>query len=291
MNDHHPPLSDDDLSAVLDGLADETLAARARSEAAPRLAALAAARSTLAAATVAPLADDVVDRLVTTALRGGSELADPPGTPDPIPSIAPVHPSAPTRSGRRVPTWLVAAAVVVMMSVGVALIGTDRHGSTAKFETVGASINANDPTTEADDRAADATSAPEGAVAGQAGAPATTTAAGSTTTAAAAGSATIAVSDLGTFEDAAALRTALRTGFGPGTAATPIPSAALDRCRQQVQVTLSITADPTRTGRAKVAGREVFVYVFPYTAAGPGVTELVAGVGRDACDPVVTFQR
>lgn len=95
MNDHHPPLSDDDLSAVLDGLADETLAARARSEAAPRLAALAAARSTLAAATVAPLADDVVHRLVTTALRGGSELADPPGTPDPIPSIAPGSPVGP----------------------------------------------------------------------------------------------------------------------------------------------------------------------------------------------------
>lgn len=283
MNDHHPPLSDDDLSAVLDGLADETLDARARSEAAPRLAALAAARSTLAAATVAPLADDVVDRLVTTALRAGSEVTDPPGTLDPIPSIAPVHPAAPTRSGRRVPTWLVAAAVVVMMAVGVALIGTDRHGPTAKFETVGASINAND-TTEADDRAAGATSAPEGAVAGQAGAPATTTGAADET-------ATIAVSDLGTFEDAAALRTALRTGFGPGTAATPIPSAALDRCRQQVQVSLSLTTDPTRTGRAKVAGREVFVYVFSYSAAGPGITELVAGVGRDACDPVVTFQR
>ncbi len=282
MNDHPPPLSDDDLSAVLDGLADEALVARARAEAATRLAALATARSALAATTVEPLADDVVDRLVTTALDAGSEAAEPLDTPD-LPSITPVHPSAPARSGRRVPTWLVAAAVVVMMAVGVALIGTDRHGSTAKFETVGASINANDPATEADDRAAEATSAPDGAVAGQ-GAPATTAAA-------AAGSATIAVSDLGAFEDAAALRLALRTGFGPGTAATPLPSAALDRCRQQVQVSLSLPAAPTRTGRATVAGREVFVYVFPYTAAGPGVSELVAGVGRDACDPVVTFQR
>lgn len=281
MTDETRPVSDEDVSSVVDGLADDDTAARVRAQAGARLTAFEDSRRLVGEAGVAPLPADIVDELVANAVAALTDEAK-----DDVSSTESITtPQQPVRDRARtaVPAWLVAAAVVVMMAIGITLIGTGRNNETAsKFTTVGSSISADD-SRAAEESAASAPSA-------DAGAAATTTVAGAT-----AGSVSDAtsVTELGDFADPDALRVALRVGFGALDAPSrELPTVVVERCQSQAEVTLALTGDPTNVGVATVAKREVLVYVYPYQVDDhPDVTQIVVARGRDACDPVLTFQR
>jgi hypothetical protein len=167
----------------------------------------------------------------------------------------------------------------------------------------------------ADDAAADSSFSATGGSAADTEAP-TAGGHGSATTVASAGSVDLPVVYLGSFASADALREATATSFadaqrssdqslsfeaGSGTTtdanarskAPTVPSdKAVDRCAQQLQVTLSLTGAPLEEGYATVDGKDVLVYEFAAASARDGkATTLVAAVGTDACDEVVIFER
>lgn len=283
MTDQHPPLTDDELSAHLDGVDDGNVAERLDSDAAgrERLERLDRARRALATATVDPLPPDVADRLVATALEGE----------DPV--VVPIAPRRPRRAGP--PGWAVAAVVAVLLGIGLTLVWQGRNADDQ--QTAGGRTTADETVAgrDAGRSAADLTE-PEVADASETdallpdhGAP---TEGAPTTIAPAPGTATVA---LGTFPDPDALRESLATTF-PTTSATtadPAPSdAALARCAKQMRLTLSLDAGPTHQGWATVDGEQVLVYEFPsrsFTDGSP--TTLVTAVGAEACDQVAIFQR
>ena len=68
--------------------------------------------------------------------------------------------------------------------------------------------------------------------------------------------------------------------------------AAIDRCAELLQITLSLEGAPLQTGYATVAGEPVLVYEFAATSSSDGSdTTLVGVVGVDACEQVVIFER
>ena len=108
MNDPLSPLSDEDLSAVIDGEASPAVIARVEADprAQARLTALREAIARLQAEPAAPLDQKTVDRLITRALSPAPDgLSSPP-----------------SRAGRRTPpSWLVAAVVLACMAIGLGL--------------------------------------------------------------------------------------------------------------------------------------------------------------------------
>lgn len=296
MTDHPTTPTDDELSLAIDGEADAELLARidASPEAQARLEELRAASALVAGATVPPLGDDVVDDLVSTALD----------TP-----IAPEHRADGRRRGAA--PWLVAASVVLLMAVGLSLVwagrSSDEDQASASFsdaatelqETSGSSGGDAAFSESAEDRA-------EAPPAGGHGAPTTVASASPS-------SADVPVVFLGSFSSGDRLREATATSFADAlrssdTAAeydgsgevddrtnrrTTRPSdEAIDRCAEQLQVTLKLDAGPIQTGYATVDGRDVLVYEFSATSARTEqATTLVAAVGVDACDEVVIFER
>lgn len=304
MNDRTPPpVSDEDVSAVLDGEADDALAERVRREAPDRLQAVEAARRLVAEARVEPLAPSVVDDLVAAALAGAQTDGDDAGADadeagDAAHELAADHDDggvvaipAPRRPARRLPAALVAAAVIALLVVGLGLIrrGLDSsdEDTAARFDKVGSSITAD----EAGGKAAGAEASSASDLAADAS---TTTVAlpGLTEPATAASPPDpVTVTYLGTFPDADALRRALAQG-PPAAAERGVARAAVDRCQQQVATVLSLEDPPLSVGQAVVGGRSVLVYTYAYSVADdPTVTRLVSAVGQDACDPVLTFQR
>ena len=297
-----PLISDDDLSLALDGEASPELQARidASPEAQARLDALRAAAARVATPPPA-LADDQVDALISAALD------------------APVAPVAPrTRSQRRATPWLVAASVIVLMAIGLSLVwagrSSDDDQASAKLNDLaaesadasgGGSNGADSSFTESGSSAEDQASAP---VAGGHGAP--TTVAGTTSS-----TADLPLLYLGSFPSADAFRNATASsltdawsasggevayqgdssdaGRSSGSASASAPSPdAVDRCGEQLQVTLSTKSAPIQTGYASVDGEQVLVYEFATASARDGKdTTLVAAVGPDACDEVVIFER
>jgi hypothetical protein len=282
----NPTPTDEELSLVLDGEAGDELVARVEGDPAARarLEELRRTTDALRASSVPPLADGAVDDLVATALD----------TP-----IAPGRPAAPARS-RAVP-WLVAASVLILVAVGLTLVWS---GRSADDEQAGGA-RSSDATAEA----ALTESAPQGdasagasAPLGGHGSPTTTPSAQSSRTA------DLPVPYLGAYASGDELRAATATSFAaaaevtstataPGTGSTTKASsaptdAAVDRCAQQLQVTLNLKAPPTGAGYATVDGRDVVAYEFPATSARDGKdTTLVAAVGVAACDQVVIFER
>ncbi|MGN6693347.1 MAG: hypothetical protein ACTHN0_04150 [Aquihabitans sp.] len=300
-----PPLSDDDLSLALDGEADAELLARihADPEAQTRLDELRAAQALLTGSSIPPLGDDVVDGLVATAID---------------------TPVAPVRTGRtgqrRAAPWIVAAAVILLMAVGLSLVWAGRSDDQ---DQAGASLTAQDAAAEktegtaADssfsDSAAGGSSATDEGPSGGHGSP--TTVASPTASADA-----VPVLYLGSYSSGADLRTATATSlddawqksgarlqYGDTTteaddeaagrrglsAQNPPSQSSVDRCAEQLQVTLSMEKAPIQTGYATVAGKDVLVYEFATTSAKDAgrETTLVAAVGADACDEVVFFER
>ena len=330
MTDNTTPLSDEDLSAYLDGegpahadarLADDP-AARAR------LAQLRAAAETVAAARVEPLPPQVVDSLVSVAVAGSPEAADlhsgqrPPdpgvdgieldGEPADDDGNAIDHDrrddedvivmAGPARPSRRAPPmWLVAAAVVVLVAVGAGLIWTGVHqthtDTAARFDTVG---SAKSPGAKAANGAATGS----GSAGRPSASPGLVPRAGplQPIPPTERSPSTVAPTPLGTFTNPAALRKALAakwpaTYAADGTTAgatqaagTDAKLAASSRCAGQIEATLSLAADPVHTGSATVGSRPVLVYEFAATASAEHRATVVA-VGVAACDPVLIFVR
>ena len=282
------PLSDDELSAALDGEAsDEVLAAiDASPDARARQAELGAAAARVAAATVPPLDADAVDAMITAALD------------------EPVAPSAP--SGRRrtgPPVWAVAAGLLLLVATGLALVWSGRQEDQVAFKTVGASIAADEDAggSTAESSASDQPTAGEMVLPDHGG---TASGAGdgaspSTTTTPETSAAQAPLVFLGEFGSGDELRTALAASFSPSPLAStgdaPVdtpPDAAVDRCQQQLEVTLELEGGPTARGYAVVDGEDVLVYEFDRASFADGTpTQLIAAVGVDACQQVVFFER
>lgn len=297
MTDPTTP-TDDDLSLALDGAADAELLARI--EASPgaqaRLGELRAAAA-LVSTPVEPLDGDTVDDLVAAAL-------DAP--------VAPLVRSS-SRGNRRTP-WLVAASVIVLMAVGLTLVwagrGTEDDQASAD-RTSAESVQKSDG--EADSSFAESSdgggsAAESSPLPGGHGAPTTVPPATANTV-------DLPVSYLGSYPDGDALREATATSFadalrasdstaaydssGRGSgqeqsrAMAKVPSdASVDRCAEQLQITLSLKAGPIQTGYATVDDQPALVYEFAATSARNGKeTTLVAAVGADACNEIVLFER
>ncbi|CAN5759943.1 hypothetical protein BH10ACT1_BH10ACT1_40530 [soil metagenome] len=303
MTEPLAPLTDEDLSAVLDGEADASITARvaADPEASARLAQLRAAGEALRSSTVTPLAPSIVDGLIGRALSAADEVPTTAAGPDQPSDHAVVQPMvAPTR--RRtgsMPPWLVAAAVVLLVGVGLVLVWSGRDDGSNEQDT--AAVN-----TEQADKAADSASGSAnggGSVAGEApaDAPSASPHGEPTTTAAADSSRATALVQLGTFADADALREDLKEAFprpesskGPDDGdleALGLSQASISRCDTQVRTILSIEGQARNEGVATVDGKQVLVYEYDATGTDGRATTLVAAVYPAACDQVLTFYR
>lgn len=274
------PFSDDELSLAIDGELDADRAALLEADpvARARRDALAAAAARVGTA-VEPLDATAVDQLIAAALE------------------APLAPSAPPRTTRGPQPWLVAAAVVALVAVGLGLVWSGRgtQSDQASFQTVGNSISAADEATESGAGSGrDGAEEAAGSMAETAPEASTDTSSAPTTTAPGLPVLPDALA-LGEFASGDELREALADAFPASAQPTSaeVPSAAaLERCATQLQVTLDLAGDPLRTGFATVDGRAVLVYEFEAPAFDDGQpTTLVAAVGSDACDQVAIFQR
>ena len=269
MTDDPTPLTDEELSAAIDGEADPEVTARLDRDPAARARfdELRAVADRVAGLDPVALGDAEVDRLVAGALD------------------APAAPPAPARTGSRT-TWLVAAAVVLLVGLGLTLVFTGRDSTDEVASTDADSFETVDGAGD-DGSASGAEAAPEASgeadIAADAAIPST-----------APGAADLV--DLGTFPSGAALREALATSFPAAaeraTSAPALGTSAIDRCAEQLQVTLELDDGPQQVGVAVVDGDDVVVYEFATTATDDGSpTTLVAAVGVDACDPIELFER
>ena len=305
MTDSLLPLSDEDLSAVFDGEASSDVASRAAADpvAQARLAAIRDVVKAVQEHAVTPLGEDAVDQLVARALSSAEKVASidhlrHDGTDG---LVVPL----PTPSGRRTPpNWLVAAAVVALMAIGVGLVWSgqaDRGTDTIAASTNGETLQKSDLSEAGAMDYLD----PQNRTNYQldSGAPSTTGVGGphgleTTTARSKADQAVAMLVELGTFAEAAALRTALKTSF-PSDIGTAHPTARVsptnlqvNRCQAQIQNILTITSNASQVGLALVAGTPVLVYEFPATTVtGSTPATLVAAVALDTCTQVFTFQR
>jgi hypothetical protein len=297
MTDHPtPPSSDEELSASLDGELDpaRTTELTARLEVDP---ALRARRAALASAAdrvrepVAPLDAATVDELVANALA------------------APVVP-LPARATRGPAPWLVAAAITLLVAVGLGLVWSGRDGGASDQASTGADASSSAGATvdestaeRTDPDASDGASTEALDTSGDtAEAPAESSEGAPTSTIPPMDAAIAPPVDLGTFATGDDLRAALADAFpvpgpelGSGTSpnATVAPSSEqVERCATQLQVTLELEDGPLQVGYAAVEDAPVLVYEFAADSFADGSpTTLVAAVGTEACEQVVFFER
>lgn len=307
------PITDEDLSEHLDRRAAPDVAARIAADpnAQVRLEALRNASRALADTPIRPLDGATVDQLVSRALLASDDQGTPDGDhPATAVTALPSGPKAADAFGgdvasgglaltahqarRMPPTWLVAAAVILVVALGIGLVvsGRDTRGNDQAVKTAATESTAGNQGSASN--STDATSS-DAAAAGQASEHGAASGAAPSTTQGPAFSAARAV-DLGTFATPRALRTALADRFpdAPATASSGGAPAttALQRCGTQVAVTLNLKSDPLRVGYATVEGRQVLVYEFASTSfTDQTPTTLIAAVGNQSCDPVVTFER
>lgn len=309
MNDPLPPLTDDDLSAHLDGEAGTDVVARLATDPAARtrLDELRAAAQAVTDASVTPLEPELADDLIARALDAPAAAEDV-ATPGDEAVVTPF-------TGRRGASsqWLVAAVVLVLVAAGLALVwsGTrDTGGDDLASETAASEREADATAPEAGGdgaansaagSAGDASSADTDAGAGS-NAPTT-----ATEGALAYADEGVTLPDLGSFDTSEALRTSLATAFPADVAAGPavgpsgpITDAAVERCAALLIEVLPVEGDPLNTGMARVSGETVLVYEFgaapeagstTTTVAGAPATSLTTAVRPAACDPLFVFQR
>lgn len=304
MSTDRPPLDDLDLSAILDGEASADVRDRLAQDPAAqaRLDQLRSAQAALMAATVAALPTTEVDELVAAALHaaGGQAPVVAEPEPEPVTTDDPLVTPLVSRRRKPVPPWLVAAVVVVLVGLGITLVwdGRDDADDNFAFETVGQSIRTEERSGEgtAGDNAPASEMAEDDISASsptEAGAATPDGDAAATTTAPTADRPGLV--ELGTFEDADALRVTLRDSFPTATADTTTfddtLAAAADRCLAKVDGLFQTFGPPTATGTAVVAGEDVLVYELPYRTDDGRDTSLVMAVGEQSCIPVLTFQR
>jgi anti-sigma factor RsiW len=299
MNDSPRPLTDEDLSAHLDGQGPADLAARLAADpaATARLHELRAAAGAVRDASVAPLDPDPVDDLVGRALAAPEPAAGRPTDQEDQLVVPLAH------RRRTGPPWLVAAVVVTLMAVGLGLVWSGTRGGGAEDTATGSSdlgleVDEAAPESSGDGAAADRDAPGDGA-----SNPPSTTASDGLATAEEA----VALPDLGAFETSEDLRASLATAF-PASAATttaaseagPITDASVDRCAGLLREVLPVEDDPTHVGFARVGSETVLVYEFEAspdpgstttTLAGAPPTTLTTAVRPAACDPLFVFQR
>lgn len=254
------PLSDEELSAVIDGEADDAVLDRlGRDEQAQaRLQELREASHLIGASVIEPPSAEIVDRLVDRAL----EAANAPDAP-----IAPLGSSS-GRAATGPPRLLVAAVVVVLAAIGLGLVWS---GTRVDRDDAAVTSSA----TDEDDRAAEAGEDPRKMALSD-----------------------IEPVDLGIHPDIPSLRASIRSGIPSARAADlePVPASErpssdeMSRCAIQMWELWqgeNLRQLPDHTGYASVDGDIVLVYEF-------GVTDgdhraLVSITTPDDCDPQNTF--
>lgn len=294
------PLSDEDLSAYLDN--EVTPEVRARIDGDPkaqeRVRTLGAARDALRSAPIAPLSAETVDSMISTAL---GELDAAAGSP--TATEAPVAPPASLQQRRRgrasQSTWMVAAAVLALVVVGMGLIwsGVQSTESTdtadvAATESDQQTARANESSAGDEDGASD--SAPSAADDAEAAFP--TPPPVSTEPA--------QLVDLGEAPDGAALRTSLRDGIPTDAEATtsdalegtspdggPITVGQVDRCAQLLELQVAPDSDLVTVGLATVDGQPHLVYEFALPESDDDGDFLIAAVDPGSCAALITFVR
>lgn len=280
------PFSDEELSALLDGELDAARAAELSQDpsAQRRLDQVRSTAQWLSSTPVDPLEGDVVDDLVAAALDA------PAAAPTPI------------RSRQRGPaSWLAAAAIAVVFAVGVTLIIQGGSSNTDEMATIDAGTQ--ESTDSADGgRSADDASDSESSRPGEEKMNSTESAAEApqltTTAPTAETNGDVGPLALGSFVSGDELRVALAEAFpsdadAASSSSTSAPTAeAVDRCGEQLRITLDLDAAPQKTGFAEVDDKAVLVYEFATDSFADGSpTTLVAAVGTEACEQVVLFER
>ena len=299
------PLSDEDLSAVLDGEATPDVVERVRQDPAARarLEAFRAVSNGIKAEPVELLDATTVDRLVAQALAAGSEHppgdgSPPPGGPPPERVVAPLRPPGRRRSGAS--TWLVAAAVVALVAIGLGLVWSGTRGSGDDVTASSTAGSSQSSASTADGAGQGSGSAAPGRRGdsedtADAGAPSPDATAPPTSTPNGSESFAGLLVDLGTFSDPAALRQALRDRFPtePQVPAAEVPSAAtVDRCGSLMVQIFELDAGPQATGLAIVDGQQLLVYEFAKRSAiGDRPTTFVTANDIGSCDATLSFER
>lgn len=298
MTDFPTSLSDEELSAILDGEAGPQIADRLSGDPAAqaRLQELTAARD-LIRTPVEPLDAATVDQLVAGAIAAGGAPATHAGggaLDDQV--VAPLAP----RSTRRAPTqFLVAAAVVAMVAVGLALVWSGTRVSDEPTETATELPDTADPNgardrgTSNDDAGgsaeAEPAEVPDDAPDGHGAVPSTIPADEAEEAA--------ELVDLGHFRSENDLRNELRAAFPPGAGTVPddeAPSvASVDRCTEQARTILGdeVDGEPTGQGLAVLDARDTLVFEFAATSVTGEPTTLVSVVDLQTCDLVLNFYR
>ena len=289
MTDPHEPCDDELLSADLDGAADS--AERARIVGDPQARARQdqlRAAAALVGQSVEPLPGPTVDTLIARALDAAGSADD----------VGPIPLRPPTGRRRRLPPpWSVAATILILVVVGLSLVWRGRAAPHA--------------TTAARTARAPASAAASGA---PSAAPSSSAAGSSASTAPQSLdrqslSATGATTDLGSFSNDVALRTALRNGLprpaGASAAGAPpaIAPTAVSRCATVIENTGLPVAQRLQVAVARVAGQPLIVFEYRASAAAtpttgappPGssgvVRTLIAVVDPATCKPRVLFVR
>jgi len=287
MTDDHTPTTDELASADLDG--EVTPDEHARVESDPLLRARREElRSASAALTtpVPPLDPSVLDEVVRRAMDE-ADVADAGAAA--LTTTGPVR-SLPERRARRgPPPFLVAAAVVALVAIGLAVVLSSRsrtQSSLAGKATAG----------DTGDKSASA----GGSAAERRAVPAAPDATGGPT-----GEAPSAAldRDLGEFASADALREALRARFpapapvaGQGTTrpATSFSQTQVDRCTGVIEARDERLRQKDRlhVAPATIRGEPVLVLEYRTTAVvGKGPTTRVVAVGIAACEDRINFER
>ncbi len=287
MNDTTDSL-DLDLSLSLDGVASPEIEARLQSDHATLARREQMRRAIeLIASPPSPLDDQAVNSTISAALDGARRnvSADP--------GVVSMLPSPGSTGSRRIPPWLVAAAVLILMGVGLTLVYTGRETSTdVAFQQVGSSLEPDTALTESAD--ADNTAEREAAAAGAAAPDAADAVSTTSAVSSAGGTSVPTLVPLGSFESADQLREHLRSGFPEAPPDVTNAEHDLDaafRCLGKIDTMFGTGSEPVHVGLATIAGDRTVVYELPYKATDGRQTTLVVAVGELSCIPALSFQR
>lgn len=297
MNPNPAPISDEELSAVLDGEADQATVDRVAADpaASARLASFRSVAAGVRSEPVRALDPQTIDILVARAIDEGMGAVPSEGAAPGTGAV--VTPMPAPRRSTRMPPWLVAAAVIVFVAVGLGLLF-------AGTRTTGGQDQAS---TSADQRSAapdaDRTTAGERGSASDGATPPAPTVPSSPafpeappSTSPGEGSFDRPLIDLGTFADTDALRTALADTFptGPTVAAeASVPTVdQINRCSLLMKQIFSLKAEPRSTGVATVGGTQLIVFEFDAPSGADGrPTTFITANDADSCKAFLSFER
>lgn len=287
MTDPNVPLTDEELSAALDGHADDAVIARlgADHHAQARYRQLESARDLMAGQPVVPLPAEAVDTLIARALAA----ADDTGSSDPSTTadggvVAPIAfaRSASRRSGP--PMWAVAAVVVALVAVGVGLVWSGKDSGGSKSDEIAGApttpeVDASDTGPAEPNSAAPHGETPPPTIRPEPEVPAS-------------------LIDLGDFPTKGELRSFLADAFPQkGTIADldVMPStAAVQRCADQMATVMGgegIEPRPIRRAFVRIDGEPHMAFEFALLEPTDESVSLVTVVDPAACNPVFSFYR